>query len=211
MSHASLFTTKIKQISRNRLIDSSTSWQEIEDQTRALGLGTAAFANLDFGSRQTVGVFLDTSIEFALVDSMCSSRGFIIVPMYTSFASDALVHIVNLVEVTCVFTTAALLPRLLSIKDRLPKLTHAIIARAERTVDLADLETAKKAGVQVKAWAEVMELGKEKMAEEDKAGNKEKWWWPVDETWTQTIAFTSGTTGKSSFYRLVWFLLFRVA
>ncbi|KAI9029423.1 hypothetical protein DFJ74DRAFT_703232 [Hyaloraphidium curvatum] len=170
------------------------SWADVERQIRALGEGMASSTGLEFGSGERVGVFMGTSMEFALVDGACNSRGWTVVPLYETFASDALIHIVKLVEMKVVFTTPRLLARLISIKPGLPNLTHVVVARADLPEDIPDLDPAQKAGFTVRTWREVVDDGARVMGTKaDQQGSK--WWWDVKDTDTQTICFTSGTTG----------------
>lgn len=174
----------------------TSSWSEVESKVRRLGLALFDFAGdrLAFGSGAPIGVFLGTSLEFALIDAACNSRGWSVAPLYETFASDALAHILNLVDSHVVVTNPKLLPRLIAIKDRLPGLTHVVVAKVQNATDISDLAAARSAGLTVIGWAELIERGSSLAASEPLPADG-KWWFPVTPDSVQTYCATSGTTG----------------
>ncbi|KAJ0019436.1 hypothetical protein NQD34_007005 [Periophthalmus magnuspinnatus] len=161
------------------------SYTEVAEQAQLLGSGLLAKGCLP-NSSQFVGIFAQNRPEWTISELACYTYSMVVVPLYETLGLEAMVHILDLAEISLVICdreekAASLLEN--KEKGLTPKLSCLVLFN-----DFSDtfLERAKKCDVEVLKYTQLIELGRENLR--DPVPPK-----PED---LAVVCFTSGTTGK---------------
>ncbi|XP_055017246.1 long-chain-fatty-acid--CoA ligase 6 isoform X2 [Boleophthalmus pectinirostris] len=161
------------------------SYIEVAEQAQLLGSGLLA-KGCRPNSSQFVGIFAQNRPEWTISELACYTYSMVVVPLYETLGQEAMVHILDLAEISLVICDREeKAVSLLENKERgvIPKLSCLILFN-----DFSDafLERAKKCDVEVLKYTQLIELGRENLR--DPVPPK-----PED---LAVVCFTSGTTGK---------------
>jgi len=155
----------------------SLTYREVYDQVRdlALGLGAIGFQPGEFAVIWSRNRSEATVADYAVMHA----RG-VPVFIYNTVSAEQAAYIVGHCEATVAIVEPEYLPKLQSVRDKLPKL---------RTIILIDGEAP---GVQ--SWPEVLDFGR---AEAERSGHLfEETWRRVTPDDLAALIYTSGTTGQ---------------
>ncbi|KAI8928445.1 hypothetical protein BC831DRAFT_448706 [Entophlyctis helioformis] len=152
----------------------------------AVRIDNVASAMVHFGVKPqgTIGIFSKNSPEYLLTELAAYRQRVVNVPIYDTLVADKTVlkYMINLTELSLLFTTSATIETVLSIKDETPSL-KAIITYDAVSDELK--EAGLQAGITVLSFAEFESIGKQNPAQPDLPDPKD----------LAFICFTSGTTG----------------
>ncbi|KAK8778946.1 hypothetical protein V5799_019706 [Amblyomma americanum] len=76
--------------------------------------------------RQYLAILAETRVEWMLTAQACFRTNIPLVTLYATLSNDAIVSAINETEVTHMVTSEDLLPRVLSVADKMPLLTHIV-------------------------------------------------------------------------------------
>ncbi|KAJ1645529.1 medium-chain fatty acid-CoA ligase faa2 [Coemansia asiatica] len=148
------------------------------------------FVNFSSGLRrlgvqagEAIGLFLENSIEWVLVEFAAYYQRIVSVPLYETMAWDALMHVINESEMTVIVCSSGNARMLLDNKHSLPNV-QALIVVDIFTSDLVQLGESKN--VAVRLFRQVEELGAKQVVEPEMLPG------PDD---VATVVYTSGTMG----------------
>ncbi|KAM6954221.1 long-chain-fatty-acid--CoA ligase 1 [Aplochiton taeniatus] len=161
------------------------SYTEVADQAQVLGSGLLAKGCLP-NPRQFVGIFAQNRPEWIISELACYTFSMAVVPLYDTLGVEAMVHILNLAEISLV------------ICDRVEKV-EALLENKEKGVtptlsslvlfnecSAALVERGENCGVEILQLAQLMDLGRQNLKDPI----------PPQPDDLAVVCFTSGTTGK---------------
>uniref|UniRef100_G3P9V0 Long-chain-fatty-acid--CoA ligase n=1 Tax=Gasterosteus aculeatus aculeatus TaxID=481459 RepID=G3P9V0_GASAC len=161
------------------------SYAEVFEQAQLLGSGLLA-KGCQPNSQQFVGIFAQNRPEWIISELACYTYSMAVVPLYDTLGLEAMVHILNLAEISLVICdreekAAALLEN----KERgvTPKLSCLVLFN--RFSDTF-VQRAKNCEVEVLKLDQLMDLGRQKLKDPV----------PPQPQDLAVVCFTSGTTGK---------------
>nr|XP_015197607.1 PREDICTED: long-chain-fatty-acid--CoA ligase 1-like isoform X2 [Lepisosteus oculatus] len=161
------------------------SYREVCEQAQALGSGLLA-RGCQPNPQQFIGIFAQNRPEWVIAELACYSFSMAVVPLYDTLGQEAMVHILNIAEITMVICDKPeKAESLLSHKEQtLAPLLGSIVLMTPCSAAL--LERAKKCGIEILQFSELMELGRQNLREPV----------PPKPEDLAVVCFTSGTTGK---------------
>lgn len=161
------------------------SYKEVSDQAEFLGSGLLHRGCLP-SPDQFIGVFAQNRPEWVVAELACYTYSMAVVPLYDTLGEEAMVHILNIAEISMVICDkpekAGTL--LTNVEQSLtPGLKTVILMNS---CDAALLERGRNCGVEILQFRDIMEQGRQN----HKAPVPPR---PED---LAVVCFTSGTTGK---------------
>nr|XP_046206597.1 long-chain-fatty-acid--CoA ligase 6-like isoform X4 [Oncorhynchus gorbuscha]XP_046206598.1 long-chain-fatty-acid--CoA ligase 6-like isoform X4 [Oncorhynchus gorbuscha] len=161
------------------------SYTEVAEQAQVLGSGL-----LDKGCQpnpqQFVGIFAQNRPEWIISELACYTFSMAVVPLYDTLGEEAMVHILNLAEISLVICDKEeKAESLLGNKEKGATPTLSCLVLFNHCSD-AIVERGKNCGVEILELAQLMVLGRQNL--KDPMPPK-----PQD---LAVVCFTSGTTGK---------------
>jgi len=159
------------------------TYQDGDKISRQVGQALVERFKLAQHKNACVGAFLPNSIPFVMMDTACSAYGFVCVPVYDTYDSDAVRYILNHTELEVLLTVPHLLPRIIELQKDLKFLKHIIVAKTDK-VDEAHAAQLKTTGIETTTWSDVLAKSPGTLAPSPATGDE---WY--------TLCFTSGTTG----------------
>lgn len=161
------------------------SYTEVAEQAQLLGSGLLA-KGCQANSSQFVGIFAQNRPEWTISELACYTYSMALVPLYETLGMEAMVHILDLAEISLVICdreekAASLLEN--KEKGVTPKLSCMVMFN---DFSQAFLERANKCDVEVVKYSQLIELGRQNLREPV----------PPQPQDLAVVCFTSGTTGK---------------
>ncbi|KAK6468533.1 long-chain-fatty-acid--CoA ligase 1 [Huso huso] len=161
------------------------SYKEVSDQAEFLGSGLLHRGCLP-SPDQFIGVFAQNRPEWVVAELACYTYSMAVVPLYDTLGEEAMVHILNIAEISMVICDkpekAGTL--LTNVEQSLTPGLKTIILM--NSCDAALLERGRNCGVEILQFRDIMEQGRQN----HKAPVPPR---PED---LAVVCFTSGTTGK---------------
>ncbi|KAJ8380078.1 hypothetical protein SKAU_G00008560 [Synaphobranchus kaupii] len=114
------------------------SYTEVAEQAQVLGSGLLA-KGCKPNPQQFISIFAQNKPEWVIAELACYTFSMVVVPLYDTLGLEAMVHILNLAEISLV------------ICDR------------EEKADAALVERGKNCGVEIVPLAQIMELGRQNL------------------------------------------------
>uniref|UniRef100_A0A8C7ZP01 Long-chain-fatty-acid--CoA ligase n=2 Tax=Oryzias sinensis TaxID=183150 RepID=A0A8C7ZP01_9TELE len=161
------------------------SYTEVAQQAQWIGSGLLAKGCLPT-PEQYIGIFGQNKPEWVISELACYTYSMAVVPLYDTLGTEAMVHIINLAEMSLVICDQEQrAASLLHIKEKglTPKLSCLVLFTS---FSQAFAERAKKCHVEVLRLDELMELGRQNLKDPV----------PPQPQDLAVVCFTSGTTGK---------------
>ncbi|XP_037537041.1 long-chain-fatty-acid--CoA ligase 1 [Nematolebias whitei] len=157
------------------------SYVEVTQQAQWMGSGM-----ISNGCQKYVGVFSPNRPEWIISEMACYTYSMVLVPLYDTLGVEAIVHILNLAEITLVICDKE--ERAASLLECKEKGTAPGISCLVLFTDFSQAfaERAKKCEVEVLRRDQLMELGKQNLRDPV----------PPQPQDLAVVCFTSGTTGK---------------
>ncbi|KAK8774375.1 hypothetical protein V5799_011089 [Amblyomma americanum] len=109
-----------------KLILGDYEWTTYEEVDRKIDVTARGLLAVGARPRKLLAIFAETRAEWMLTAQACFRTNVPLVTLYATLNNDAVVSAVNETEVTHLVTSVDLLPRLLSIVDKMPSLTHVV-------------------------------------------------------------------------------------
>ncbi|XP_041088297.1 long-chain-fatty-acid--CoA ligase 6-like isoform X1 [Polyodon spathula] len=161
------------------------SYKEVSDQAEFLGSGLLNRGCLP-SPDQFIGVFAQNRPEWVIAELACYTYSMAVVPLYDTLGEEAMVHILNIAEISMVICDkpekAGTL--LVNVEQSLtPDLKTIILMNS---CNAALLERGRNCGVEILQFRDIMEQGRQNRKAPVPPG-------PED---LAVVCFTSGTTGK---------------
>ncbi|KAI4872017.1 hypothetical protein NFI96_018459 [Prochilodus magdalenae] len=159
--------------------------EQVAERAQVLGSGLLA-KGCKPNPKQFVGIFAQNRPEWVIAELACYTFSMAVVPLYDTLGLEAMVHILNLAEISLVICdkeekAASLLGN--KEKGVIPALSCLVLFNP---VSAALVERGKSCGVEILLLSQIMDLGRENL----KAPVPPQ---PED---LAVVCFTSGTTGK---------------
>ncbi|XP_062274286.1 long-chain-fatty-acid--CoA ligase 1 isoform X1 [Scomber scombrus] len=161
------------------------SYTEVAEQAQVLGSGLLA-KGCQPTPEQFVGIFAQNRPEWIISELACYTYSMAVVPLYDTLGLEAMVHILNLAEISLVICDREeKAASLLENKEQgvTPKLSCLVLFN---DFTEAFVERAKNCQVEVLKLAQLMELGRQNLKDPV----------PPQPQDLAVVCFTSGTTGK---------------
>ncbi|XP_064823640.1 long-chain-fatty-acid--CoA ligase 1-like [Oncorhynchus masou masou] len=161
------------------------SYTEVAEQAQVLGSGLLG-KGCQPNPEQLVGIFAQNRPEWIISELACYTFSMAVVPLYDTLGEEAMVHILNLAEISLVICDKEeKAESLLGNKEKgvTPTLSCLVLFN---TCSDAVVERGKNCGVEILELTQLMELGRQNL--KDPAPPQ-----PQD---LAVVCFTSGTTGK---------------
>ncbi|XP_029572998.1 long-chain-fatty-acid--CoA ligase 1 [Salmo trutta] len=161
------------------------SYTEVAEQAQVLGSGLLG-KGCQPNPEQLVGIFAQNRPEWIISELACYTFSMAVVPLYDTLGEEAMVHILNLAEISLVMCDKEeKAESLLGNKEKgvTPTLSCLVLFNA---CSDAIVERGKNCGVEILELPQLMELGRQNLR--DPAPPQ-----PQD---LAVVCFTSGTTGK---------------
>ncbi|KAJ3340874.1 hypothetical protein HDU93_006166 [Gonapodya sp. JEL0774] len=177
------------------------SYATVEERIRNVGSGILEITGIQPHSESCVGIYMGNCPEWAITDLAggafsvphLRSQSYVTVPLYETFDSKAIKHIISITSMSLIVTTRKHLVRLLDIRTDIPTVTCIVLCDPSNSVPHSEelylepdeVAEAKSKGVTLITFRELEDLGSRRSREFD----------PAEKDELQTICFTSGTTG----------------
>ncbi|KAG5840552.1 hypothetical protein ANANG_G00189990 [Anguilla anguilla] len=161
------------------------SYTEVAEQAQVLGSGLLA-KGCKPNPQQFISIFAQNRPEWVIAELACYTFSMTVVPLYDTLGLEAMVHILNLAEISLVICDREeKAESLLSNKEKgvTPTLSCLVLFNPFST---ALVERGRNCGVEIVPLSQIMELGRQNL--KDPVPPK-----PED---LAVVCFTSGTTGK---------------
>lgn len=155
-------------------------WLTYEEADRKIDLIARGLLAVGARPHEYLAILAETRVEWMLTAQACFRTNVPLVTMYTTLSNDAIVSAVNETEVTHMVTSSDLLPRLLSVVDKMPSLTHIMYMEGPK----APPPMAR--GPQIIPFSTLEERGADREREES----------PPEPDDVAIVMFTSGSSGK---------------
>eukprot|EP00063_Salmo_salar_P052610 XP_014027445.1 PREDICTED: long-chain-fatty-acid--CoA ligase 1-like isoform X1 [Salmo salar] len=166
------------------------SYTEVAEQAQVLGSGLLG-KGCQPNPEQLVGIFAQNRPEWIISELACYTFSMAVVPLYDTLGEEAMVHILNLAEISVVMCDKEeKAESLLGNKEKgvTPTLSCLVLFNA---CSDAIVERGKNCGVEILELPQLMELGRQNLR--DPAVSFPLPPQPQD---LAVVCFTSGTTGK---------------
>ncbi|KAL0979436.1 hypothetical protein UPYG_G00185030 [Umbra pygmaea] len=161
------------------------SYTEVAEQAQLLGSGLLE-KGCQPNPEQFVGIFAQNRPEWIISELACYTYSMVVVPLYDTLGEEAMVHILNLAEISLVICDKEeKAVSLLVNKEKGVTSSLSCLVLFNACSD-AIVERGKNCGVEIVQLAELLELGRHNL--KDPMPPK-----PQD---LAVVCFTSGTTGK---------------
>nr|XP_046201261.1 long-chain-fatty-acid--CoA ligase 1-like [Oncorhynchus gorbuscha]XP_046201262.1 long-chain-fatty-acid--CoA ligase 1-like [Oncorhynchus gorbuscha]XP_046201263.1 long-chain-fatty-acid--CoA ligase 1-like [Oncorhynchus gorbuscha] len=161
------------------------SYTEVAEQAQVLGSGLLG-KGCQPNPEQLVGIFAQNRPEWIISELACYTFSMAVVPLYDTLGEEAMVHILNLAEISLVICDKEeKAESLLGNKEKGVTPTLSCLVLFNPCSD-AIVERGKNCGVEILELTQLMELGRQNL--KDPAPPQ-----PQD---LAVVCFTSGTTGK---------------
>ncbi|XP_071012641.1 long-chain-fatty-acid--CoA ligase 1-like [Oncorhynchus clarkii lewisi] len=161
------------------------SYTEVAEQAQVLGSGLLG-KGCQPNPEQLVGIFAQNRPEWIISELACYTFSMAVVPLYDTLGEEAMVHILNLAEISLVICDKEeKAESLLGNKEKGVTPTLSCLVLFNPCSD-AIVERGKNCGVEILQLTQIMELGRQNL--KDPAPPQ-----PQD---LAVVCFTSGTTGK---------------
>jgi len=108
------------------------SYVDVEERVENL---TKGLIELGLQPKKQVVIFAETRIEWMLVCQACFRINVPVATMYSTLGEDGIMHGINETEVSHIFTSQELLPKLKKIVENAPAVTHIVYMENIRPVD----------------------------------------------------------------------------
>ncbi|KAF3695949.1 Long-chain-fatty-acid--CoA ligase 1 [Channa argus] len=161
------------------------SYTEVAERAQVLGSGLLA-KGCQPNPEQFVGIFAQNRQEWIITELACYTYSMAVVPLYDTLGMEAMVHILNLAEISLVMCdreekAVSLLEN--KEKGETPKFSCLVLFN-----DFSDafVERARKCKVEVLKLEQLMDLGRQNLKDPV----------PPQPQDLAVVCFTSGTTGK---------------
>ncbi|KAH9375908.1 hypothetical protein HPB48_012548 [Haemaphysalis longicornis] len=112
-------------------------WMTYEEVDRKVDLIVQGLLSIDAKPGNYLAILAETRAEWFLTAQACFRTNIPLVTMYATLSNDAIVSAVNETEVTHLVTSSELLPRVLSVAEKMPSLTHIVYMEAKDSKPLA--------------------------------------------------------------------------
>lgn len=155
------------------------TFEEVEEQASQIGSAMITHYGLTPKSKANVGIYMANCVAWACVDHSCAFYSLVSVPLYETLSLAALVHIVQLTELSIIFTVTKNLPTLIENTKLFPTLRSIVLC------DTSIIQTAPVDGVEVLTLKQLQSIGAASIQQHV----------PPDPNDTATVCFTNGTTG----------------
>ncbi|KAM4616710.1 long-chain-fatty-acid--CoA ligase 1 isoform 3-T5 [Polymixia lowei] len=161
------------------------AYTEVAEQAQMLGSGLLA-KGCQPNPQQFVGIFAQNRPEWIISELACYTYSMAVVPLYDTLGLEAMVHILNLAEISLVICDREeKASSLLENKEKgvTPTLSCLVLFN-----DFSDalLERGKQCGVEILKLTQLMDLGRQNLKDP----------LPPQPQDLAVVCFTSGTTGK---------------
>lgn len=124
-----------------KLVLGEYEWLTYEEVGRKIELTARGLLSMGLKPRQYVAIFAETRAEWMLTAQACFRANIPIVTLYATLSNDGIVSAINQTEVTHLVTSSDLLPRVLSVLDRMPSITHIVYMHGAKLTPLPQLTT----------------------------------------------------------------------
>ncbi|XP_066499414.1 long-chain-fatty-acid--CoA ligase 1 [Hoplias malabaricus] len=161
------------------------SYAEVAERAQVLGSGLLA-KGCKPNPNQFVGIFAQNRPEWMIAELACYTFSMAVVPLYETLGLEAMVHILNLAEITLVICDKEeKAESLLANKETgvTPALSCLVLFNP---IGAALVERGKNCGVEILHLSQIMDLGRENLRAP----------LPPQPQDLAVVCFTSGTTGK---------------
>ncbi|XP_077537429.1 long-chain-fatty-acid--CoA ligase 4-like [Haemaphysalis longicornis] len=138
-----------------KLVLGEYEWLTYEEVGRKIELTARGLLSMGLKPRQYVAIFAETRAEWMLTAQACFRANIPIVTLYATLSNDGVVSAINQTEVTHLVTSSDLLPRVLSVVDRMPSITHIVYMHSAILTPLSPLTN----GPQVVPFSNIEERG----------------------------------------------------
>uniref|UniRef100_H3CZQ7 Long-chain-fatty-acid--CoA ligase n=1 Tax=Tetraodon nigroviridis TaxID=99883 RepID=H3CZQ7_TETNG len=161
------------------------SYNEVEHKAQLLGSGLLA-KGCQPNAQQFVGIFAQNRPEWVLSELACYTYSMAVVPLYDTLGLEAMVHILNLAEISLVICDKE--EKALALLENKENGTTPTLSCLVLFNDFSDLfaARAKDCKVEVLKLEQLMELGRQNLKDP----------LPPQPQDLAVVCFTSGTTGK---------------
>ncbi|MBN3297891.1 long-chain-fatty-acid--CoA ligase 6 [Amia ocellicauda] len=161
------------------------SYNEVCEQAQVLGSGLLS-RGCQPGPQQVIGIFAQNRPEWVIAELACYTFSMAVVPLYDTLGQEAMVHILNIAEISMVICDKPeKAESLLSNKEQGLTPGLGCIVLMTPCSD-ALLERARNCGLDILQLGQLMELGRHNLREPV----------PPKPEDLAVVCFTSGTTGK---------------
>ncbi|XP_077524274.1 long-chain-fatty-acid--CoA ligase 4-like [Amblyomma americanum] len=109
-----------------KLILGDYEWITYEEVDRRIDVTARGLLSLGAKPRKLLAIFAETRAEWFVTAQACLRTNVPLVTLYATMSNDAIVSAINQTEVTHLVTSADLLPKVLSNRDKMPLLTHVV-------------------------------------------------------------------------------------
>uniref|UniRef100_A0A1E1XAZ9 long-chain-fatty-acid--CoA ligase n=1 Tax=Amblyomma aureolatum TaxID=187763 RepID=A0A1E1XAZ9_9ACAR len=109
-----------------KLVLGEYQWLTFEEADRKIDLTARGLLSIGAKPRQYLAILAETRVEWFLTAQACFRTNIPLVTLYATLSDDGIVSAVNVTEVTHLVTSSDLLPRILSVVDKMPSLTHIV-------------------------------------------------------------------------------------
>uniref|UniRef100_A0A131Z2Q2 long-chain-fatty-acid--CoA ligase n=1 Tax=Rhipicephalus appendiculatus TaxID=34631 RepID=A0A131Z2Q2_RHIAP len=101
-------------------------WLTYEEVDSKIDLTVRGLRSIGVEPRQCLAILAETRVEWFITAQACFRANFKLVTLYATLSNDGIVSAVNETELTHLVTSEDLLPRVLSIVERMPSLRHIV-------------------------------------------------------------------------------------
>ncbi|KAH7941340.1 hypothetical protein HPB49_012401 [Dermacentor silvarum] len=123
-----------------KLVLGDYRWLTYEKVDQQIDLVARGLQSIGLKPRQYLGILAETRAEWFITAQACFRTNVSLVTLYATLSNEGIVSAVNRTGLTHLVTSADLLPRVLSIADKTPSLTHIVYmedAHSKREAPLA--------------------------------------------------------------------------
>ncbi|KAJ2731712.1 medium-chain fatty acid-CoA ligase faa2 [Coemansia sp. BCRC 34962] len=156
------------------------SYGEFHDRFRCLARG---FQGLGLQPGDNIGVYAGNRLEWALIEYATYYHGYISVAIYETLGRAHAEYIINLTELSTVFTTTQCAKKLMEMREHIPKVKSLVLIDPLPPQDLVD--RLIESGLSVFSLSDVEAYGQQSTEDEVRQPGYDD---------VATIVFTSGTT-----------------
>ncbi|XP_077537425.1 fatty acid CoA ligase Acsl3-like [Haemaphysalis longicornis] len=140
-----------------KLVLGDYEWMTYEEVDRKIDLTARGLLSIGVKPGEHLAIFAETRAEWLITAQACFRTNIPLVTVYATLSNDGIVSAINETEVTHIVTSLDLLPRLLSVIEKVPSLTH-IVCMANSD---AEPPVSSGRGPQVISFSSLQQLGSE--------------------------------------------------
>ncbi|NXO02880.1 ACSL1 ligase, partial [Rhinopomastus cyanomelas] len=161
------------------------SYKEVADRAECLG-SALLYRGFKPSQIQCIGIFSQNRPEWVIIENGCYAFSVVVVPLYDTLGTEAIIHIVNKADLSLVFCDKPEKAKLLlsNVEKGETPILNTIVIMEPFGADL--VERGKKCGVEIFSMRDMEELGRV---------HRQKPMPPKPED-LAIVCFTSGTTGN---------------